>query len=318
MEVLAPPRCQVGLGPIEQRAILRELQARRRTYCAWYFLCYNTGMSVVQLLISILLPSAVKSRAYHAMAASAWAAFASFVKLVWTFHLLRYYMDVGQTSLTLEDFSKRVVEARSGWFSRTVSVSVVSIAIFMLNSALYCLTTTGIVRTLVVGLLTLHAVDIVAKIVEASVCKATDCRCMFPDQDVFAYLQATSATFERETSGASSEFAWEGDTNETCVFCFDGLSGADAVSRMACGHRFHSDCLSKWLWHNPSCPFRCSPAVASPNCPGALVIGAGESAAGERSLRFTIPEVHPPAPDVAAPQPPALSSAPSPGAALEV
>ena len=43
--------------------------------------------------------------------------------------------------------------------------------------------------------------------------------------------------------------------SDSCPICLDSLtSDIDDISRMACGHVFHSCCLYKWLNESDKCP----------------------------------------------------------------
>lgn len=47
------------------------------------------------------------------------------------------------------------------------------------------------------------------------------------------------------------------DMCDVCAICQDGEELLTDYTRLACGHRFHSTCIAKWLWQtkgNMSCP----------------------------------------------------------------
>lgn len=43
------------------------------------------------------------------------------------------------------------------------------------------------------------------------------------------------------------------DQNEECCICMD-IGGTNAWSMLACGHKFHKDCISPWIQANHTCP----------------------------------------------------------------
>lgn len=43
------------------------------------------------------------------------------------------------------------------------------------------------------------------------------------------------------------------DEKQECSICFDGMAAAP-VQILACMHKFHKHCISKWLSNNPTCP----------------------------------------------------------------
>jgi hypothetical protein len=47
--------------------------------------------------------------------------------------------------------------------------------------------------------------------------------------------------------------AWDGGQEEgECAICLDGVEGA--AKEMPCGHRFHGECLERWLCVHGNCP----------------------------------------------------------------
>lgn len=40
----------------------------------------------------------------------------------------------------------------------------------------------------------------------------------------------------------------------TCPICLVSLSRGDDTARLACGHRYHTSCISYWMDHSDSCP----------------------------------------------------------------
>jgi hypothetical protein len=48
----------------------------------------------------------------------------------------------------------------------------------------------------------------------------------------------------------------EGESEEDCSICLDGYKRGQAVTKMPCGHEFHSKCLERWLLnYNATCPY---------------------------------------------------------------
>ncbi|XP_020572810.1 E3 ubiquitin-protein ligase RNF181 homolog [Phalaenopsis equestris] len=76
------------------------------------------------------------------------------------------------------------------------------------------------------------------------------------------------------------------DSGEECSVCLDEF-GQAVVKEMPCKHRFHGDCIDKWLGLHGTCPVcrYCMPADESePKKVGSDVDGQGE----ERAIWFEI------------------------------
>lgn len=62
-----------------------------------------------------------------------------------------------------------------------------------------------------------------------------------------------------ETRGWSASI-WNADcqpqrTSDPCSLCFENLpDNAAVLLGMKCGHVFHKDCLTEWIWNNANCP----------------------------------------------------------------
>ena len=52
---------------------------------------------------------------------------------------------------------------------------------------------------------------------------------------------------EKEELVAALRFARGGDTGTTCNICFEDYEEGDAYRVLPCGHRFHIECVDKWL-----------------------------------------------------------------------
>lgn len=46
------------------------------------------------------------------------------------------------------------------------------------------------------------------------------------------------------------------DTNPNviCPICYNALAFFDVISELTCKHKFHNDCIIKWISKNNSCP----------------------------------------------------------------
>ncbi|KAL0908477.1 hypothetical protein M5K25_022974 [Dendrobium thyrsiflorum] len=78
------------------------------------------------------------------------------------------------------------------------------------------------------------------------------------------------------------------DSGEECSVCLDEF-GQAVVKEMPCKHRFHGDCIDKWLGLHGTCPVcrYCMPAEES----GAKKVdgdGDGDGQEGERAVWFEI------------------------------
>lgn len=76
------------------------------------------------------------------------------------------------------------------------------------------------------------------------------------------------------------------DSGEECSVCLEEL-GQAVVKEMPCKHRFHGDCIDKWLGLHGTCPVcrYCMPAEES----GTKKVGGDADAqAGERAVWFEI------------------------------
>jgi len=52
---------------------------------------------------------------------------------------------------------------------------------------------------------------------------------------------------EKDELVAALKFARGGDTGTTCNICFEDYEEGDAYRVLPCGHRFHIECVDKWL-----------------------------------------------------------------------
>ncbi|KAL1216638.1 putative E3 ubiquitin-protein ligase RHG1A [Cardamine amara subsp. amara] len=50
------------------------------------------------------------------------------------------------------------------------------------------------------------------------------------------------------------------DEKEKCVICLSKLKGSEEASKLECGHKFHFECIKKWLIVENMCPL-CKEAV---------------------------------------------------------
>ena len=44
------------------------------------------------------------------------------------------------------------------------------------------------------------------------------------------------------------------DDDNTCSICRDELMFLDKKTELMCGHKFHTDCILRWITRNPTCP----------------------------------------------------------------
>ena len=42
--------------------------------------------------------------------------------------------------------------------------------------------------------------------------------------------------------------------DQECIICLDGFNKNDHVALIKCGHKYHAECLYKWLLKRPVCP----------------------------------------------------------------
>merc|ERR1719453_1809797 len=47
----------------------------------------------------------------------------------------------------------------------------------------------------------------------------------------------------------------EGRDSVLCTVCLGDMKVREVVRSLPCGHRFHSECLSKWWHYRPRCPY---------------------------------------------------------------
>jgi len=55
-----------------------------------------------------------------------------------------------------------------------------------------------------------------------------------------------------------------GKFDPTCVICIADFEPGEMLSRLPCGHIFHSQCVHHWLTERRHCPLRCSGVVLPP------------------------------------------------------
>jgi hypothetical protein len=60
--------------------------------------------------------------------------------------------------------------------------------------------------------------------------------------------KAAIAALKEVKAGTGSDDQEEGE----CAICLDGVEGA--AKAMPCGHRFHGECLERWLGVHGNCP----------------------------------------------------------------
>jgi len=46
-----------------------------------------------------------------------------------------------------------------------------------------------------------------------------------------------------------------------CVICLEPFAHGNLVARLPCGHLFHADCISDWLFQRAVCPLRCECSI---------------------------------------------------------
>lgn len=61
-----------------------------------------------------------------------------------------------------------------------------------------------------------------------------------------------------------SSLATDTDVEEgnTCAVCISEFQAGESLSELICGHRFHTDCIGKWILADNGCPLRCSSPFA--------------------------------------------------------
>ena len=50
------------------------------------------------------------------------------------------------------------------------------------------------------------------------------------------------------------EIVKEPNITDCCSICHNSYSVEDKITRLACGHLFHYNCIKEWGYYNPSCP----------------------------------------------------------------
>lgn len=53
------------------------------------------------------------------------------------------------------------------------------------------------------------------------------------------------------------------DTARACAICLEDFVEGESLGEMECRHRFHEECVQRWLRAGGSCPFRCSTVPAA-------------------------------------------------------
>lgn len=66
------------------------------------------------------------------------------------------------------------------------------------------------------------------------------------------FFDAVPVVPSREQIAAAIEAHVAVPANTTCAICQDEVTCATRIR--ACGHNFHSDCISQWFQMNPRCP----------------------------------------------------------------
>ncbi|KAG8067277.1 hypothetical protein GUJ93_ZPchr0005g14962 [Zizania palustris] len=64
-----------------------------------------------------------------------------------------------------------------------------------------------------------------------------------------------------EVACCSNDHLQGDQNNESCVICLEEYKSEDSLGRLKCGHRFHTNCIKKWLQVKNTCPV-CKAAAA--------------------------------------------------------
>ena len=52
------------------------------------------------------------------------------------------------------------------------------------------------------------------------------------------------------------------ETTDDCSICLDSLDNEEEVYTLNCEHKYHNDCITRWLHTNPNCPLCREPVDA--------------------------------------------------------
>ncbi|KAL4656871.1 leukemia NUP98 fusion partner 1 [Arapaima gigas] len=81
-----------------------------------------------------------------------------------------------------------------------------------------------------------------------------------PENRAIATIPELAETFNKKLHFRSRN----SDADNTCLICHEEMWGSDGVIReLHCSHRFHRECIERWLWKEQSCP-TCSVHIAMP------------------------------------------------------
>ncbi|KAG8084885.1 hypothetical protein GUJ93_ZPchr0010g10662 [Zizania palustris] len=64
-----------------------------------------------------------------------------------------------------------------------------------------------------------------------------------------------------EAACCSNDHLQDDQDNERCIICLEEYKREDSLGRLKCGHRFHTNCIKKWLQVKNTCPV-CKSAAA--------------------------------------------------------
>lgn len=88
------------------------------------------------------------------------------------------------------------------------------------------------------------------------------------DYELLCVLDETSQQGDATPKDAVSrlgQIAAHERVQEACVVCLQDFEWAEKISRLPCGHEFHSACILRWLDQRNACP-QCNQRVECSGC----------------------------------------------------
>ena len=57
---------------------------------------------------------------------------------------------------------------------------------------------------------------------------------------------------------------FKSDSTDICIICQEDYSEVKKCAELHCGHKYHKECIKKWMFEKPSCPL-CNEGILMKN-----------------------------------------------------